>query len=187
MFILLVLALALVVSLRRGGKLSNLGLVHIRWRGVIILGFLLQALIFSSLWTQQGPTPELTSALHLVSLALLLNALIANLELPGLWLMIVGFCLNFVVIAFNGGYMPSYNPARVLAGLPPLDPGQIRSNSIGMGPDTWLFWLGDMFAIPNIFLFANVFSIGDILIAVGAFVLIQTMMLSSETAIAEGS
>jgi hypothetical protein len=177
MFILIVLALALVISLRRGGKLRNLSLVHIRWRGVIILGFLLQVLIFSSFWKELDPTPEMTSAMHLVSLALLLNALIVNLSLPGLWLMTVGFCLNFIAIAFNGGYMPSYNMARALAGMPLLAPGQIRGNSIGMGPNTPLAWLGDMFAIPDVFMLANVFSIGDILIAVGAFLLIQETMV----------
>lgn len=180
MFILLILVLAVVISLRRGGNLGNLGLVQIRWRGVIMLGFLIQVLIFSAFWKEQNATRELTSALHLVSLALLLNALIVNLELPGLWLMTVGFCLNFVVIAFNGGYMPSYNPARTLAGRPLLQPGQISSNSVGMGPETPFAWLGDVFAIPDFFLFSNVFSIGDILIAAGAFVLIQSMMASPE-------
>jgi hypothetical protein len=82
------------------------------------------------------------------------------------------------VIALNGGYMPSDNTARLIAGRPPLEPGQTMSNSVGVGPDTRLAFLSDIFAIPNVLLFSNVFSIGDVLIAVGAFLLIQKSMVN---------
>jgi hypothetical protein len=41
------------------------------------------------------------------------------------------------------------------------------SNSALMGPGTALPWLGDVFLLPRPIPFANVFSIGDVLIAVG--------------------
>jgi hypothetical protein len=88
----------------------------------------------------------------------------------------LGFGLNFLVIARNGGYMPASAEARAFAGLTPLAPGQIDNNSIGMGADTHLPFLSDIFAIPSLLPFANVFSIGDVLIALGAGYLIQKAM-----------
>ncbi len=181
MFILLILGVSLILALLRGGRLDHLALLPLRWRGVILAGFLMQVLVFSEFWQAQ---PALRAATHfgyVLSLTMLLMALVANLRLAGLPLITFGFCLNFVVIALNGGYMPSSAAARTLGGLSYLEPGQVTSNSIGIGPGTRLEFLGDIFAIPRGFIFPNVFSIGDVLIACGAFYLIQRAMVRPAT------
>lgn len=178
MFILVVVLVALAVGLARGGKFANLAGLHIRWRAMIIAGFLLQVLIFSDVWQKRADLNSLTSAVYVLSLALLQIALVANLRLPGLKLITLGFFSNVLVIALNGGYMPSAPDARALAGRVPLQPGQVVSNSIGMGADTRLFFLGDIFALPWPSFLRNVFSIGDVLIALGAFYLIVSAMSS---------
>lgn len=177
MFILLILGVSLVLAMVRGGRLDRLALLQIRWRGVILTGFLIQVLVFSEFWQAQSDLRAITQFAYILSLSLLLAALTANIRLPGLALITVGFCLNFIVIALNGGYMPSSESARTLGGLSHLEPGQITSNSVGIGPNTHLAFLGDIFAIPRGFIFPNVFSIGDVLIAVGAFYLIQRAMV----------
>ncbi len=177
MFILLILGVSLILALMRGGKLDRLALLHIRWRGVILTGFLIQVLVFSEFWQAQSDLRATTSLAYILSLSLLLIALAVNIRLPGLALITIGFCLNLLVIALNGGYMPSSDSARALVGLPPLEPGQMTKNSVGIGPDTRLAFLGDVFAIPREFIFPNVFSIGDVLIAVGAFYLIQQALV----------
>lgn len=173
MFILGVLIVALVLGLARGGRLANLALLEIRWRGLILIGFLLQVLIFSEAWQNWEEMRGLSPIVYLTSLVLLLVALAGNLHIAGFNLLTFGFGLNAAVIAVNGGYMPALNLALALAGLPMLAPGQTASNSIGIGPDTRLIFLADIFAIPSEFIFPNVFSVGDVLIAVGAFILIQ--------------
>ncbi len=177
MFILLVLAIALIFALARGGRLDRLALLHIRWRGLILTGFLIQVLVFSDFWQGQSELRAITQLAYLLSLSLLLVALAGNLRLPGLALIALGFCFNFTVIALNGGYMPSSAAARAIAGMSPLGPGQVKSNSVGTGPETRLVFLADIFAIPSQFIFPNVFSIGDVLIALGAFYLIQRAMV----------
>ncbi len=177
MFILLILAVSLIVALIRGGKLDGLALLQIRWRGVILTGFLIQVLVFSDFWQAQSDLRATTQFAYILSLSLLLAALAANIRLPGLALITVGFCLNLLVIALNGGYMPSSESARALVGLSPLQPGQVARNSVGIGPDTRLAFLGDIYAIPRGFIFPNVFSTGDVLIAIGAFYLIQRAMV----------
>ncbi len=67
--------------------------------------------------------------------------------------------------------------ARALAGRVPLEPGQTISNSIGLRSEMPLWFLADIFAIPRLFVLANVFSVGDVLIALGSFYLIQRAMV----------
>jgi hypothetical protein len=112
---------------------------------------------------------------------LLLVALVYNYRLPGISVITLGFFFNFIAIALNGGYMPASPTAMEAAGRAVLLPGQISSNSIGMGPETILFFLSDVFAIPRGFIFPNVFSIGDIMIAIGAVILTQKGLVPSPT------
>ncbi len=179
MIILVVLAVSIVIAFARGGRLGNLAYLHFRWRGVILAGFLVQVLIFSSFWQERNETKSLTNWGYSLSLLLLLVALVYNYRLPGMWVITLGFFFNFIAIAFNGGYMPASATAMQTAGMSALLPGQIASNSIGMGPKTALFFLSDVFAIPRGFIFPNVFSIGDVVIAIGAMILTQKALLAS--------
>jgi hypothetical protein len=173
MIILVVLALSIIVAIARGGRLQNLAHLNLRWRGVILAGFLIQILIFSSFWQERSETRAWTNWGYILSLLVLLVALIYNYRLPGISVITLGFFFNLVAIALNGGYMPASPTAMQTAGMPVLLPGQVVGNSIGMGPATVLFFLGDVFPIPRGFIFPNVFSIGDIVIAVGAVILTQ--------------
>ncbi|MFN8518780.1 MAG: DUF5317 family protein [Chloroflexota bacterium] len=68
----------------------------------------------------------------------------------------------------NGGYMPSDPSAwqTLSRGWRPCPRGDF-SNSALMGAGTALPWLADVFVLPRPIPLANVFSIGDVLIAVG--------------------
>ena len=99
-----------------------------------------------------------------------------NRRLPGFLLLGLGLFANLLVISLNGGLMPLMpeNAARLLpAGSPVvLQPGE----RVGFGKDilleradTRLWFLGDVFMLPEVFRYPLAFSIGDILISVGAF------------------
>ncbi len=179
MIILVVLVVSLAVAMIRGGKIGRLADLNLRWRGVIISGFLIQVLIFSSFWQSNPETKILTQYAYGVSMGLLVIALGVNLRIPGIPLLTLGLVLNSITIVANGGYMPASPEALALSGHPQLSPGQVSNNSIGMGPTTLLFFLADIFAIPKGFLFPNVFSIGDVLIAIGTAYLIQKTIVIS--------
>jgi hypothetical protein len=70
-------------------------------------------------------------------------------------------------VVANGGYMPS-DPAawQALTGVASV-PTDDYTNSLLMSPGTALPWLGDVFVLPRPLPLANVFSIGDVLIALG--------------------
>ncbi len=179
MIIFVVLAGSIVLALLRGGKLTNLGDQKVRWSPLILIGLLIQVLIFNSYWQEKIETRSVTPFAYLVSLLLVWTALAVNLHIPGMWLILFGFSLNLIVIALNGGYMPVLASARAVSGHRALAPGEVSNNVIGAEASTSLFFLSDIFAIPQGFLFPNVFSLGDVLIALGAVYLTQKIMLGS--------
>jgi hypothetical protein len=177
MFIFFILLLSILIALVRGGRLGNLADLNLRWRGFIVLGFLIQVVIFSSPWQDIDATRAWTQIAYLLSLCLLTIGLAANYRIPGMTVITLGFFLNFAAIAANGGYMPGSAEAYQAVGFRILSPGQVYNNSVGMGPTTPLAFLGDIFAIPKALPFHNVFSIGDTIIAIGAFYLLQRAMV----------
>jgi hypothetical protein len=90
--------------------------------------------------------------------------LVANWRVPGIPLAALGAALNLLAIAANGGVMPASAAALQRAGLPADAPGFQSSAPVA---DPRLAFLGDVFALPASWPLSNVFSVGDMLIAVG--------------------
>lgn len=174
MILLYAVLIGLVVGMLSGGRLAPLGAARIRFWPVALAGLLFQVALFSSpLAAVVGP---LGPSLYVLSTAIVLMALIVNLRQPGFAIIILGSFLNLAVIMLNGGQMPASPDAlAVLTGAPAL-PATEFSNSVLAAPGTPLWFLGDVFVLPRPFPFANVFSIGDVLIGLGgAMFIVRTM------------
>ena len=91
-------------------------------------------------------------------------------------LILAGAALNLFVIVANGGVMPAAPDAwSTLHGAAGVPEG-VLTNSTLASAATRLALLGDVFVVPRPLPFANVFSIGDVLIAVGgAWFIARTM------------
>lgn len=170
--ILLVFALfALVIALARGGDIMALARVPFRLGWLAILAVGLQILIFSQWWARSA-LAGWTPMLYVASLVLLVGLVAANWRLPGLPVVGLGLVSNAVAIALNGGRMPASLAALRTAGLEfvILKAGTLGSsaNTVLLGPETKVPFLCDIFALPSWFPLATVFSIGDVLIALGA-------------------
>lgn len=170
--ILLVFAFAaLLIALALGGDILALARVPFRLGWLAILAVALQILIFSQWWARSA-LAGWTPALYIVSLALLVGLAAANWRLPGLPVVGLGLACNAVAIGLNGGRMPASTDALRTAGLEfvILKAGTLGSsaNTVLLGPDTRVPFLCDIFALPSWFPLATVFSIGDVLIALGA-------------------
>lgn len=166
MLLLYFLAAGLVLGRITGGRLGHIGDVPFHWAGLALLGLLAQLVLFAQpIASRVG---SLGPSLYVASTALVLLVLLRNVRLPGLLLVAVGAFLNLVTIVANGGFMPSSADAwRALTGVAAL-PTSEYSNSAIAGSDTLLPFLGDVFFLPRPIPFANVFSIGDVLIGLGA-------------------
>jgi len=91
-----------------------------------------------------------------------LAAVLRNLAIPGVAIIAIGAVGNLAAIIANGGRMPADPAALRSAGL---EVQGITNSTVVADPV--LRPLTDIFAIPAAVPFANVFSIGDVLIGIG--------------------
>jgi Family of unknown function (DUF5317) len=176
MFILYAIPLGIVIGYLLGGRLDRLAALRIRWAPLALIGLAVQIAIFSD---PIGPlVGDAAPAIYVASTAAVLIAVLRNLDIPGIAIIAVGASCNLAAIVANGGYMPADPLALGSIG----GPGADQSNSI-LVAEPALRPLTDLFALPAWMPFANVFSIGDVLIAVGLFVLVHGICHSSRSAV----
>ncbi len=152
-----------------GGRIGRLGLVRPRARWLLAAGLGLQVLIIS---IAPDGVYGLHAAIHVASYGLVIGFVAVNLSLPYLWLMALGGMLNLAAIAANDGVMPADPSALAAAGIV-TDP-QSFSNSTAV-TEPALLLLGDILWVPEAWPVSNVFSIGDIVIVIGAFLAVHTI------------
>jgi MFS family permease len=163
LIVVFVLLAAATVPLARGDLRA---LVNLRFRHTWLLALALATQLYL-MFVPGAQTPPRVGA-HLGSFVLGIAFLSLNRNVPGLWLIGLGALFNLATIAANGGVMPASPHALAAAGLP-VDPGDLYANSAALEHPRLLI-LGDIFAIPASFPFANVFSLGDLCIGVGAVI-----------------
>lgn len=163
-FIVYAVAAGLLLGRLAGGNLERLAEMRFHWAGAAIVGLAIQLVLFSGpVATALDSTPSLGLLAYVGSTALVLAAVMRNLHLRGLAVVAAGAVLNAAAIVANGGIMPTTPAALAAAGR---GPATGFSNSAVM-TDPALSPLVDQFALPSWLPLANVFSVGDVLIAVG--------------------
>jgi hypothetical protein len=95
-----------------------------------------------------------------------LATLLRNLEQPWFPLIAIGAGLNLLAIVANGGLMPADPAALAAAGL--LDRSGAAFSNTAVMPRAAFAFLGVNLGTPSWLPFANVVSIGDLLIGLGA-------------------
>ena len=162
MLLLFFLLAAIVTVPLTGGSLR--ALADLRFRHT----WLLVAALGTQVWliARPGPQTLLLTTLELGAYPLGVAFLWVNRDIPGFKVIALGAAMNFAAIAANGGIMPAADHAVALAGLP-TDWGGLYANSAPV-PHPSLLVLGDIFAVPSSLPYANVFSIGDLVVVIGA-------------------
>ena len=112
--------------------------------------------------------------LYVASTGAVLVAVIRNVRIPGMALVAVGAGANLAAIVANGGFMPASEAAFAALGGG-LNAGYTNSSIVA---NPALEPLTDAYSLPTWLPFANVFSVGDVLIAIGVAIVIVSAMRS---------
>lgn len=172
--------LGVAVGLLRGGSLERLAGIRIRLWWLALAAWVLEAVVLASPWSA-GLTPVAAPVLAL-AMALIGVVLALNWRVPGLGIFLIGLLLNALVMSANGGFMPVSEPALVTANstwfLDEMKAEGRLQKSFLMQPDTPLWFLGDVVPIG---LVEKVYSPGDLVLALGSFVLVVGGMGSRRT------
>lgn len=171
MFILFAVPVGLVLGLLIGGRLDRLADLRFEWAWLAVAGLAVQVVLFSS------PIGEslgggVGAAIYVASTGAVLVAVWRNLSTSGLPLVAIGAISNLAAIVANDGVMPTTPAALAAAGLSPRDgfSNSAIPENPALGP------LTDILAMPSWLPFANVFSIGDVLIGLGIVLVIALGM-----------
>lgn len=163
--------LAVGVGLALGGRLGALAELDLRAPWLFLAAVALQLVAFPVAFLPWRTDETLASVLWVASYGLLVVAAVLNRRITGVPVVAVGMALNLVAILANRGSMPVTHEAMRDAGRSDA----VQANSTAMS-DPNLPWLVDRWAAPDWIPLANVFSVGDVVIAVGAFVLVLAAM-----------
>lgn len=175
--------LSLLVGKLRGGKIKNLENLYINGWYLFVLSFLIE--IITLLIISKGEVALSKSLegsffyIHILIYLILIIGLSMNWESLGLRIVLFGSVLNFLPIISNNGKMPvllkALKHSKLYNQISLLEEGRIMTHFLS-NQNTKLVFLGDIIPIGKPYIFPKIISIGDILIALGLFVLIQMYM-----------
>ena len=158
------LVLGLVAVPLLGGRLSALAELRLHLVGVAVAVLAAQVLVVNVF---PGGSHDLHATLNVATYGVLAMVMAANLHVPGMAVVALGGACNAAAIAANGGVMPASADALRTAGMTP-DPAGFTNSSVAEHAG----FLGDIFAVPSWVPAANVFSVGDLLLIAGAWILL---------------
>jgi Family of unknown function (DUF5317) len=166
MVFLLVLGAAVAVGLALGGQLRA---AAIRFRAVWLFfaAIALQLVAFPSGVLPWSTGDDAARVLWLASYGCLIAGALVNMRVRGVPIVAAGMLLNFAAIVANRGHMPALPDAAAATGLE----SGVHNNSV-TDSEPALSWLVDRWAAPDWVPLANVYSVGDVVLALGAFVVV---------------
>ncbi|MCZ6504649.1 MAG: DUF5317 domain-containing protein [Actinobacteria bacterium] len=171
LWLAIVLFLALVIAILRGGRLVNLGDIELKawWLLLVSLGLQL-----GTRWLPDETWSETAGVVMvLTSFALLMVLVMLNRSKPGMWIAGLGVLMNFTVIAFNGGMPVLAGAAEVASGFTVAEPDISGSfKHVLLDETSRLVFFADVIPI-RLVRFGEVISLGDIFLALGLGVFLE--------------
>jgi MFS family permease len=177
------ITVGLLLGLLLGGRLERLADIRLRFLPLLFVAVIVRFGTEAALGYGVGFVDAFRLPLFALAYGLLLFTLWHNRGYPGLALAFIGILSNAIVIIWNGGRMPVWDPAYLAAGfqLPistvlhvELTPGSAPDFFLHLGP------LADVIPIPVPFLY-NVASVGDLFLTAGlGFFLFATLLRGPE-------
>ncbi|MFC4779461.1 DUF5317 domain-containing protein [Paenibacillus sp. GCM10023252] len=179
--------IGLIFGFVRYGFMNGLhALANLRIRGGLIFPVLLAAQ-FLVFYLQENSSffLQFNGWMFILIYVAGLTVLWLNRREDGFWFIFLGVFLNFLVMLVNGGKMPvSVEAASVLdpVYLQMLQEGTVVSKHILLDHTTRLGFLGDIIPLSPPYPRTQAISIGDIIMNVGIFMYLKSIMLRQSTA-----
>ncbi|MCR4431678.1 MAG: DUF5317 domain-containing protein [Tepidanaerobacteraceae bacterium] len=179
------LVISIIIGILRGGSLKNLSAIPIKNLELIFVSFIIRYLPLVLKGDLYNIAARYNFIISSASYLLLIYALFSNRHIKAMRLVTVGVVLNFIAIVANGGKMPVSIQALDMTGLNELkpllfDPSYLYHKAIDSA--TKLSFLGDIFPLPPPYPRPRVFSLGDLMMGIGVFSIVQRAMLKKSEA-----
>ena len=163
LWLAVVLFIALVIAVLRGGRLVNLGDLELNAWWLLFLSLGLQFSTDLIPETAQG----LGLTMILLSYVLLLVMVWLNRSKPGMWIAGIGVLMNLTVIAVNGGMPVLAGAAEVASGFTITAPDLSDSfKHVPLDESSRLTFFADVIPLRIVGI-GEVISLGDIFLALG--------------------
>ncbi|MBF7082439.1 DUF5317 domain-containing protein [Desulfallas sp. Bu1-1] len=174
-FLIIVIVVALIVIIS-GGKLENLKYCSFKCSWLVLIAVTLKIISISNLYQVVGLSHNIIPYLRVLSLLMVVLFVGFNYSLRGVPLVGLGLICNALVIILNGGNMPINAKFAHLTStgdeLKLLESGLPVNSFVLTSPDTKLAILSDIFLMPEWVPMTRLFSIGDVLITIGAIIFV---------------
>lgn len=171
LWLALVLFIALVVAVLRGGRLVNLGDIELNAWWLLFLALGLQW--GTNLLPQEDRWENLGLAMVLMSFLLLMLLVWFNRRKPGMWIAGLGVLMNFTVIAVNGGMPVLAAAAEAASGFTITEPDLSGSfKHVPLDESSRLTFFADVIPL-RLAGIGEVISLGDIFLALGLGVFLE--------------
>lgn len=171
MILVLPAFVGLALGLLVGGRIERLAMLRLRGLELFAAALVVQIVAFPFPWLPWTTDDTLATALWLVSFAMVAAGAWLNRHVVGIPLVAAGLASNVIAVGVNGGHMPALPSALAAA-----NESYVVSNNSKQVAVPHLGWLVDRWAVPEWMPVGNVFSVGDVLIAIGIVVVVVVAM-----------
>ncbi|EOC99991.1 DUF5317 domain-containing protein [Caldisalinibacter kiritimatiensis] len=172
---------SVVIGFIRGGKLRRLTNIRFKRIWIFLLAIAVQLGIVFLTINEVEFVLKYTKELYIISYALLFIGIISNFKYKSLWVIAIGGALNLFSFIANKGKIPVSVEGLELAGLKEMAELVKQGKMTLYEPiteATKYSFLGDIITVPEPYPFPHILSIGDMVIALGLFIFIQSIMLN---------
>lgn len=182
------IVISIIIGFIRGGKIRKFKAKNHKTIWILLFGMVIQyALIFLNRVEEIGSISKIlsyTKEILIISYLLILIGLVTNLKFRSLWAVLIGYMMNFLVIAANGWKKPILLEGIELSNAKGLkEMIEIGKNALytPIVESTKYPVLGDIIIFSNPYPISKIISLGDLVISFGIFALIQEIMLGEDS------
>ncbi|WP_425446286.1 DUF5317 domain-containing protein [Dethiothermospora halolimnae] len=174
--------LAILFGIIRGGKISRFSYLSFKKASPFILALVVQVAIVLFGLNGSGFILDYIKELYIGSYILFLIGFIININFRELWIVMIGVIMNFIPFVANGFKMPISTEGMNLAGFTEtanlVNEGKVALYK-PLTDATKYNLLSKTIVVPEMYINPQVLTVGDLIIALGLFAMIQSIMLGS--------